>query len=754
MPVMNKSLLKTGTIQEVVALLALAAGVFVAAGRVFQLDVLTQSRPGWPDTNIYTAVALLPAGISLFLLTRRMNKSAALSALFVLIPGTAMLVAYLFHWDTIIDDVFWKDADQNTRIFSGRLFPFTAAALVLLALSLLAVSVNQRKYARPFAAWASFFIFSFSLLVLLNYLFAGYVQLNLLPGLSGVSIPEAVSILFLSSGIFLLNSPPGFLSRVTRSGLANRSNSKREGKEYSNAAAAELLYRVVFETSKDGILMIDAETGRVRDANHSFLQLTGWPRAELQGKLLGETGLFKTNTENLITARELQEQEFAHYEDVSLLSSDGSLIRVEFWSTVYEVRGERIRQFTFRDITQRKNAEEELHKIVTRLNEAQLIAHIGSWELDLRSNNLSWSDEIFRIFEIDPARFAASYESFLHTIHPEDRERVNKAYRDSVKFKTNYDLEHRLQLADGRIKFVHERCQTFYDETGNPLRSVGTVQDITEKVMAEKKIREQTEMFAALVDTAPDATIIVDQQGVIALCNLQAVQLLGYEKNELKGMPVECLLPLPQQELHRRYRRSYMKGAYTRQMGNGKDLSIVRKDGYEIPVEISLAPFNSPEGILITASVRDITERKKARQALEDSYDAIRRLSEHLQNVIEMERKKMAREIHDELGQQLTVLKMDTSWLISKSGFTHQAAKERLESLKQMIDTMVVTVRRLLMNSGPLYWMIWDLEQLLKGSLMLSKKNWGFRPNLTNRLMKLSCRKLSSPVCSELYRNR
>ena len=121
------------------------------------------------------------------------------------------------------------------------------------------------------------------------------------------------------------------------------------------------------------------------------------------------------------------------------------------------------------------------------LKKAQSIAHIGNWELDLTSNKLRWSDEIYRIFEIDPKNFAASYEAFLETIHPDDQEAVNRTYTESLISKTPYEIVHRLLMKDGRVKHVHERGETFYDSEGRPRRSVGTVQDITERKLAEEE---------------------------------------------------------------------------------------------------------------------------------------------------------------------------------------------------------------------------------------------------------------------------
>jgi two-component system cell cycle sensor histidine kinase/response regulator CckA len=112
---------------------------------------------------------------------------------------------------------------------------------------------------------------------------------------------------------------------------------------------------------------------------------------------------------------------------------------------------------------------------------------MGSWHLDLVTNRLKWSDEIFRIFGQDPRQFEASYEAFVATVHPEDRSKVAHAYEESLRNHTTYEIEHRLLLPDGRVKFVQERCETEYDAAGRPLHSLGTVQDITERRQAQER---------------------------------------------------------------------------------------------------------------------------------------------------------------------------------------------------------------------------------------------------------------------------
>ncbi|PKO47947.1 MAG: hypothetical protein CVU29_00775 [Betaproteobacteria bacterium HGW-Betaproteobacteria-22] len=185
-----------------------------------------------------------------------------------------------------------------------------------------------------------------------------------------------------------------------------------------------------------------------------------------------------------------------------------------------------------RDITERKLLEDTLRENEMRLNEAQQIANIGHWTMHHQNNRLVWSAQIYRLFELSPDRFDATYEAFLSVVHPDDRAIVNNAYMQSISQQTDYEIQHRLQMPDGRIKWVQERARTVFDAQGAPLVSNGTVQDVTERVQAEMAIAQARDLLLKVIDTAPVRVFWKDNNLRYLGCNTLFARDAGMEHPE------------------------------------------------------------------------------------------------------------------------------------------------------------------------------------------------------------------------------
>ncbi|HJV24353.1 MAG TPA: response regulator [Aromatoleum sp.] len=210
--------------------------------------------------------------------------------------------------------------------------------------------------------------------------------------------------------------------------------------------------------------------------------------------------------------------------------------------------------------------------------------------------------------------------------------------------------------------------------------------EITERRQAEDK-------FRGVLESAPEAMVIVNAQREIALVNSRAEEMFGYVREELLGQPVEMLVPERTRPVHMRAAGTYVAAPRTRAMGEDLALFGRRRDGREFPVAVSLSPLETPEGLLVISTIRDISARKEAEAAL-------RELAAHRDAVREEERKRIAGEIHDELGSLLTALKMDVS-LLRMELPTDNAAQERIGEMRELIERTIRMVRQVATQLRP-----------------------------------------------------
>ena len=240
-------------------------------------------------------------------------------------------------------------------------------------------------------------------------------------------------------------------------------------------------------------IMIANKNAELIYVNKTFEKTSGYSANEVIGKnpRMLQSGKTKPETYKKIW-QSLTNGNSCEHELINKKKNNELLYERAYFSPILDDDGEACHYLAVKeDITLRKISENALRKSEANLLKAQEIAKLGCWELDLVTNELIWSDEIYRIFEINPDKFGASYEAFLDTVHPDDRDLVNNAYSESLRTKEPYTIEHRLLMKDGRVKYVTESCETTYDHEGNPLRSLGTVHDITLRKKQEERIAYQ-----------------------------------------------------------------------------------------------------------------------------------------------------------------------------------------------------------------------------------------------------------------------
>jgi PAS domain S-box-containing protein len=290
------------------------------------------------------------------------------------------------------------------------------------------------------------------------------------------------------------------------------------------------------------------------------------------------------------------------------------------------------------DISDRVRIEAALRANEARLNNAQRIAALGNWDWDVTTNALEWSDQIFRIFGLEPRQFGASYPAFLERVHPDDRTPVEEAVRRAVADGAPYDIDHRIVRPDGAVRIVHEQGEVIRDDAGRPLRMTGIVQDVTELREAEAARHAMETRLIGILGIAPEAIIVVDGRGHIQMFNVGAERIFGHAAADVMGRPLDVLIPERFRTHHRSLMQAFGEGPETsRLMAERGKIVGLRSDGSEFPAEASIAKLVVGDERLFTVILRDVTDRVAAERALVAAKDeaerASRTKSEFLANV-------------------------------------------------------------------------------------------------------------------------
>ncbi len=260
---------------------------------------------------------------------------------------------------------------------------------------------------------------------------------------------------------------------------------------------------------------------------------------------------------------------------------------------------------------------------------------------------------------------------------------------------------------DGKIIWTEVNARAIRNASSQVVHYEGSLGDITARKDAERALRESEARKGAILDSALDAIITVDDRGRVNEFNPAAEKMFNQPRGSVMGKELaELIIPAALRDKHRRGLKRYLAGGPGSMLGKRVETTAIRADGKDFPVELTINQVTLEGPPLFTGFVRDITDRKRAEMQLRDSREQLRALAAYLQSVREEERTRIAREVHDELGQTLTALKSDLAWLEKRMAELSdtvelQQFEEKLKELPGRVDGIIATVRKIATELRP-----------------------------------------------------
>jgi PAS domain S-box-containing protein len=279
-----------------------------------------------------------------------------------------------------------------------------------------------------------------------------------------------------------------------------------------------------------------------------------------------------------------------------------------------------------RDITERKRAEGRLRKVGAQLADAQRVAHIGSWEWDIATDTVSWSDETYRIMGFEPQEIPVTYATFLNCLHPDDRAHIDEAVQQASRDHQPCSYDYRAILPDGRVRFQHVEATVVTDESGRAVRMIGTTQDITERKAAADALRESETRFRQVAENINEVFWLADPEATL-------IHYVSPAYEKIWGRSCDSLYAEPSSwmdSIHPDDRERVAEGVRLQEVRGRHDHTyrIVRPDGSLRWIRDRAFPVSDESGKLIRVAgiAEDITERKRAEDQLRRSEEKFKTL--------------------------------------------------------------------------------------------------------------------------------
>jgi PAS domain S-box-containing protein len=456
---------------------------------------------------------------------------------------------------------------------------------------------------------------------------------------------------------------------------------------------SEEKYRTIIEQAADGIFIADEYTCLI-DVNSAGCRMSGYTKAELQQLKFIDVIPAEDIVTNPLRITKMEKGQSVTNER-RLIRKDGSIIDVDI--SAQKLQDGRYQLFV-RDITERKKVEEILAESERILKETQVIANLGTYTLDIATGKWTGTALLDQILGID-ADFEKTFEGGQMIIHPDWRKIMADYFAELVAGrKSRFDIEYKIiRPNDNEERWIHGIGNLKYDDTFQPVTLLATIQDIHESKLAADELLQSEKKYRLLFYNNPSPMWMSDWPGMnIIDVNEAAIKHYGYSRQEFLKLNLRDLRPaedLP----------------YFNEVIKNTDLSVTnkrqwrhkKKDGTIMQVEVTSHEIMYEGQQVWLSSPHDVTDKNMAEERLQKSYQDIRQLASNLQSIREDERTNIAREIHDELGQQLTGLKMDIHWLSRKINSADEDITKKMKQSLELINATIASVRKIATDLRP-----------------------------------------------------